>query len=308
MILPNDLVRVRTARRYGLALRLVLMHFPELQTDAPSSKKQKLKHKYEFKEKWLRGREWLQYSSGAMTCVACKSFGGKGVWAGSGCTSIRSDAIKLHEDDAAHAAAVKLWRADLAKPEAEKEKAQILLWMDQLNKDGIAGMIKRLKLVYHLVIKNRPLSDYADQLKLQIDHMESPHLALSEALTNVQYSSHRFPEEASQCIADHVWSLQLAQLRASPFLGLMSDESTDVANVKQFIIFLWFLVNNEPVTVVGAIIPLPNGTAATMAEATLTFLDENELSLQKFTGLAMDGASVNLGANEGTRLPAALAC
>jgi hypothetical protein len=64
----------------------------------------------------------------------------------------------------------------------------------------------------------------------------------------------------------------LAELKASRFLGLEVDESTDNANIKQLILYLCGVKDGQAFTYFATLIPLSDGKAHTMASAILTFL------------------------------------
>lgn len=191
-------------------------------------------------------------------------------------------------------------RAERAEKEGKKvEIPDIASVFETLSKQAIEAMIKRFKIVYYLLSKNRPLSDYTSQLELQ-DILETPNMKVPEELgKGIQYDSHRFPEEAAEIIAGWLWEVSLKQLHDSPTIGLMCDESTDVSNLKQLIVYLCGVCRGQPFVTLGTILDIPNGTAQTITDALLQFLDQSQIELNKVVALCSDGASVFTGAIDG---------
>ena len=61
----------------------------------------------------------------------------------------------------------------------------------------------------------------------------------------------------------------LSKVRASPALGILCDESTDVANLKQLVVFIRFLVKGTSQTCFLKMIDLVDGRADTIESALL---------------------------------------
>lgn len=237
-----------------------------------------------------------------MTCAACIAGANKGAFT-RGTNSLRHTTLATHDKQQQHQICVRAFKAAEARAaaaEAAGQKVQSMLdeWdsiLKQHNTESINALIKRLKVVYHLMLRDRPLSDYLPQLGLARD-LDTPELLISALLSKFQYESHRFAEEASEAIAEYLWQRALEDIRASPTLGLLLDESTDVANVKQLIVYISGVAQGKAFTKFATLIPLADGKANTITEAVLRFISEQRIELLKFIGLGSDGASVMTGA------------
>jgi hypothetical protein len=260
-------------------------------------------HKGVFQSGWQKHRPWLQHADKiGMTCLACIHSANKCNFT-KGTTSIRTDTITAHETTAGHKFAVVKWEAaKTAETAKEKAKSDLKSFIASMNAQAVSAITKRLKIVYYLMLKDRPLSDYGSQLELATD-LGVPDFDVPLILGNgVQYLSHKFAEEASEAIGEYLWQQALTELKASPALSIMLDESTDAANLKQLIIYLGGVKDGKSFTRFATLQPIDDGKADTITSALLTFLDACGLDLSKFYGLCSDGASVMLGANEGALL------
>ena len=234
--------------------------------------------------KWFKDYPWLLRCGEVAKCSICIEAGLKQtIWNGRGTSFIRPDNWKTHSQDKVHLAAVAAVAEKQKLSEDERNESEIKSYLEKAEKSAINGMIKRCKLVYKLMLMNRPMSDYLVELKFQMDHMETPDMTIAPLMSRFQYESHRFPEEISRCIGDYLWSREKQKLLASPFLGLSADESTDESNKKQLIVLLYGVCNNQPFTTFGTLIPLDDGTALTIATTILKWLAEQQVPVISFS-------------------------
>jgi len=265
-------------------------------------------HKNEFKLKWKKGRNWLEYDdkTQTMTCGECilAKFSNNFTF---GCPSLRIDAIKSHEEKPDHKKAVlaneKLRAEAAAQEKADKEheakSSTIDGMLKSLNQEAIEIMTKRLKVVYQLAKNARPLSDFQKQMDL-LDELKAPQVNLNAVFPdNVSYDSSVFVNEAVSAIAEWVWRQTLAKVKSSTFLGVMVDESTDNANISELILYLTGVAAGKPFVAFGDLLPIENGKALTVAKRLLTWLDESGVDVNSLSFLASDGASSMRGKHEG---------
>ena len=71
------------------------------------------------------------------------------------------------------------------------------------------------------------------------------YLSELEVAKNANYTSHRMIDELLGVLSDCVELDILHRVRASPAVGLLCDESTDLANLKQLVIFTRFLFDGQ---------------------------------------------------------------
>jgi len=146
-----------------------------------------------------------------------------------------------------------------------------LAWLSQLNADAITALIKRSTIVYSLMLKYRPLSDFGDQLSLQTE-LDTPGMTMPDVIASAQYTSHRFAEDMADAIDLFLWLRALADLKSSTWIGLMTDESTDNANIKQCILYLCGVKDGEPFCKFATMFAIPDGKAHTITGEILRFL------------------------------------
>lgn len=85
------------------------------------------------------------------------------------------------------------------------------------------------------------------------------------------------------------------RLSDSPYLGLMLDESIDVATQKKLVIAFKILIDGEPHVQFGTNCEVKDGKAATIVAAVRQFLGSVGVPLDKVVGIGTDGANVMIG-------------
>ena len=88
-------------------------------------------------------------------------------------------------------------------------------------------------------------------------------------------------------------------LQESPFIGLVIDESTDVAVYKKLVIYARIVINGQPFIHFVRDVNIIDGKAETIVKALEVFFAEKGLAMSKVTSLASDGASVMVGRKNG---------
>jgi hypothetical protein len=272
-----------------------------------------------FREVWKKDRDWLQHDAKAnrLWCSLCKAAGASNNFTNfGGTTSVRKDAVTDHEKSNSHTQAVKALRdagkstsslsasASSSSSAATIKQPSAQLYLEKLNADALQTMFKRLQIVYDLANRNRPLSDFKSQVELT-QFLGAPGLQLNSAFPeNVKYDSETFVNEALSAIAEYLWQQQLKLFAQSPTLSLMFDESTDVANVSELILFVSGEANGEAFTTFADIIPLQRGDAAHISSELLTWLNQSGIDISKFSAIGSDGASTITGENDGALMHA----
>nr|KAG5687561.1 hypothetical protein BaRGS_022865 [Batillaria attramentaria] len=95
----------------------------------------------------------------------------------------------------------------------------------------------------------------------------------------------------SEVCRDQIFS----RIKESPFIGLMLDESLDVAVNKKLVIFCRISCHGEAKIEFAANVTARDGKAATIMAAILSFLRTNGIGLDKVSGVGTDGANVMVG-------------
>ena len=113
------------------------------------------------------------------------------------------------------------------------------------------------------------------------------------------YTGHRIVEEMQSDLAAVCRQKTFERIKQSPFLGIMVDESLDIAVQKKLVIYCKIAHLGEAKVEFGVNVEVENGTALTVRNAIMTFLEENDLNVHKVTGLGTDGAAAMIGRIDG---------
>lgn len=107
-------------------------------------------------------------------------------------------------------------------------------------------------------------------------------------------------EQAAPCTSHHAVTEMHAALAAvcgkriiqrikdSPFVGLVVDESLDIAVQKKLVLYCKIAYMGEARVEFGANIEVRDGKAESILEAITSFLTENEINIDKISGLGTD--------------------
>ena len=236
-----------------------------------------------------------------MLCSLCKRYSTKSKynkttdWSASPCICLRKDSVHRHASSVQHSNAVQLEKVRVA---AEREgripqdfEAEILL-----QKQAIKGAMQCL---YWLVYSEIPHTTKYSSLVDAVQFMGCEHFKLLHRSENAKYKSERIIQEFVQVVSDQIKQKQLQQVSSSPFYSVMIDESTDVAILKEMVVYARYISDGDVKTTFLHISELFNGKADTIESSLLACLEENDLPLSKLVGLGTDGASVMTGRHNG---------
>ena len=87
----------------------------------------------------------------------------------------------------------------------------------------------------------------------------------------------------------------MKRIQKSPYVGLMLDESLDIAVQKKLVLFFKILVEGKSKIEFAANVEVKDGKAETIYAAVLKYLEESNVPVKKLSGLGTDGASVMTG-------------
>ena len=122
--------------------------------------------------------------------------------------------------------------------------------------------------------------------------------ALSKG-ANAKYTSERTMHEIIEVLSATVEEEILQDIRASPLISILCDESTDIAIVKQLVVYVRYIKNGKTVTRFLKIQDLFDGTAVTIETALLEILSKLQIPLEKVAAFGSDGAAVMVGRRNG---------
>ena len=145
---------------------------------------------------------------------------------------------------------------------------------------------------YFIVQKNFPLSSFPDLIELQQSNG-------APTLQTGSYSHHETVTDFIKCISSSLDSDMKQKIEKSSFLGLMTDESVDIAILKKLVIYVQLIIEGKSKICFASMVDVPDGKAATISEALLNYLQQNNIPTSKLLGFASDGAAVMMGKNNG---------
>ena len=197
-----------------------------------------------------------------------------GTWVNKPLSCIRNDMLKRHGESVMHRNA-KDHETTLAQ---SQRNGGIRMAFEK----GIAAqrvaVQGALKVVYWLckeevahTTKYESLVDLA--ISLRCTYLEE--LSVS---ARANYRSRRIIGEFIELLLSIIEKDILVKVKASPYFSLMTDESTDVANLKQLVIVArYILPTGEVETNYMHISDIPDGTATTIEDAILSYLASKDL-------------------------------
>ena len=113
------------------------------------------------------------------------------------------------------------------------------------------------------------------------------------------YRHNSIAAELQNCISEVCKEDALKRIKATPFVGLMLDESLDIAVQKKLVLFFKILVLGKAKIEFAANVEVKDGKAETIYSAVLNHLNSNNIPVKKLSGLGTDGASVMKGRHNG---------
>ena len=272
-------------------------------SQSSSSSESAAKHAVRYESKWEREFPWIEPVKEAgnvvgMVCRICKRHNSKAkynrssVWNEKPCTYLRKDSVRRHDSSDQHKQAVKKESLRQASS-VDGGIAQAFQKELTLKKSAVKGALQCL---YWLVKSEIPHTTHYNSLLKAVQFMGLEKLKHLHQAENAKYTSQRIIQEFLQVVGHYLEQQQLQDLFASPFFSLMIDESTDIAVLNEMVIYARYITPNADVkTVFMKIVPLFNGTAGTIEEAVIAFLEEKAISISQMLGFATDGASVMTG-------------
>ena len=144
-----------------------------------------------------------------------------------GMTNFRASTLRRHARTSDHQDAVK----ELGLSNILKD--QIKTIFDK--KDDV--VIVALRIVYWMSKQGVPLSKFASLFDLLVE-LETPHAAEMNCGDNAHYKSSDSVWDMVECIANTIKNEIIDKCRASPFVSVLIDESTDIGVLKKLVVLL----------------------------------------------------------------------
>ena len=242
-----------------------------------------------FQKTWLRDHIWLRYEKEAMFCYFCRKSKKTNPFASAeGCTNFRTSTLQRHKDCKEH--------EDAVNEEAMRDtfsNTQRRVFREQSQ-----AILTAMRAVYWLAKEDIATVKY-DSLLNFLDEVGLESVKNLRVGGNATYRSHQSAEGMQDAIATVLKSNIDKLVEASPFFSLLIDESTDVSNHENLVVYVKLLNEFKPELHFLENINVRDGKAETITTAVNLLMERRNLHKDKMTGFGSDGASVMTGKNNG---------
>ena len=220
--------------------------------DGPASPK-RTKHRDRYDAKWEEEFPWLNYvledqeDGQSMLCSVCakhKESSKRMVWITVPCKFFRKDKLCEHKRSQCHVDATKAEAMAVAFGRPGGVCACIEEQVS-LERQAILG---EFKCVYWLAKEETAHHTMFSSLLELGKSLGCAYFNKLEVGKNASYTSHRMIDEFLLILSDCVEKDVLSKVKASPAVGILCDESTDVSNLKQLVVFVRYLIKGKPCT------------------------------------------------------------
>ena len=226
-----------------------------------------------------------------------KAVVGKTIWVAVPCVTMTQQSLRRHDTSSSHLDAKKL-KAQLCLSRRDGGLQQAFTAVENTEPTAIKAAMKYL---YWLAKQEIPCTtNYVGLLEL-VQSLGTTYLSDLNLGGNAHYTSERFLQEAMTSLGEVISKIIFDDLRASPFFALICDDTTDVATVKEVIIYARYLGRDRKVcTSFIGMIEVADGASRTILVALQLLCDREHLDIQnKLVAFGSDRAAVMIGARSG---------
>lgn len=261
-------------------------------------------HRDSFDPKWNDEFPWVIYvppdddHEPSMFCRICRKHNEASkrmVWLTVPCKLLRKDKLREHERSRCHADAVQA-EAIAAAAKRSGGIASCMTEQVSLKRQAVRGAFKCM---YWLAKEETAHHTKFSSLLQLAKSLGCSYLSELEIGQQANYTSHRIIDEFLAVLSDCVERDLLSQVKASPAIGILCDESTDISNLKQLVVFVRFLVKGLSRTCFLKMVDLEDGRAETIEKALLDVLQQCKIPISEIFSFGSDGASVMTGRRTG---------
>ena len=266
---------------------------------SPSSSEQsghKAKKTRKIQDNWLKIWPWLYVENDVLFCRICVDSKRKNVFATEGCKVYKTSSMTRHEKSEEHVASAKAPQLATGFLQAVEQAVQ------QSDSRQDIAMRKCISTVLWLAKENVPLAKFETMFPLY-QELGVTGLEVLKLNDRVSYDSYYTALEILDSISSVIDDDINSKLTASPFITMLSDESTDLANKKRITLNARII---DPKTCVAETVFLSDkeyedGSGLGLATVILQELDKRGQAVEKMVGFGSDGAAVMTGGNKGVK-------
>ncbi|KAI5075701.1 hypothetical protein GOP47_0009777 [Adiantum capillus-veneris] len=157
-----------------------------------------------------------------------------------------------------------------------------------------------MQTLWFVVRRNFPFDEFSKLCNFQC-FMRTPNMPIAS-----EYSAYTSTisarKEFANAIKQAYWERLKEEIVASPFYSLQIDEITDVSTQQNMILYVTYMREHGNGCICTSFVDLlhvKNAEAESLYSTLIAFLDKMKLPFHKMIGIATDGASVMIGANNG---------
>ncbi|XP_033742471.1 transmembrane protein C17orf113-like [Pecten maximus] len=243
-----------------------------------------------FQDKWKSLHSWLKHDEkeNVMWCSLCRDCSFSNAMA-VGTNNFKTTTIQRHLESADHKRAI---FAPLGRQQLDAAVSSV----DTKEEKGIVNC---LKVVYWMAKESVPLSKYTSLMNL-LKELNTPNLD-SLNVCNSTYCSYNTACDLLESISSTIDKDVTKQMKASPVLTIMTDESTDIAVHHKLCVTARIVqpLTMKPSTLFLTDMRIESATGRGIFEEIKKHLQGRNIAIKDVTGLGTDGATVTTGRKEG---------
>ena len=268
----------------------------------------KAKHRESgFDPAWKDEFTWIHvvedHEGPGMVCFLCRKHNQttkRMVWIEIPCCLFQKDKILQHQRSKCH--------MDSILTESHAAASRVSGGIQSALQEQVSmqrmGVISALKCLYWLVKEEVAHHTKFGTLLELAKSIGCPYLSELDVSKGAKYMSHIMIDDFLTVLSDCVETTVLSDVHNSSTVGILCDESTDIANLKQLMVFAKYLVAGLPQTRFLKVVSLQDGKAETIEQKLVEVCQTYKIPLTKIFVFGSDGASVMVGKSSGvaTRL------
>lgn len=180
-----------------------------------------------FNSDWLNTHKWLTYDekSSKMSCRICRATGKKNAMA-NGTSNFRTSTLTRHIALPEHQQAV----------DDERRQVTFRKTVQNAFSKRTDSLEKGVAVAYYLGKENIPPHKFGSMLNLV--KFLGVDVGSMEVGKNATYTSKQTVSEFQECAAELIRDDLVKKAKRSPFISLLTDETTDITNTKKMIIYI----------------------------------------------------------------------
>ncbi len=246
-----------------------------------------------FQDKWLLDpakKTWLRYDvkMKLMFCTICQEQHKKNTFT-KGTNNFRTSTLTRHVESSDHQEALNEialrhdFETSFSRSMSEKEQATLM----------------QMKTIYWMVKEGIALNKFGS-LRDLLSALDCPYAGKMKVGENAKYTSLVAVNDMVSAMASCIRQNVVEQLRSSPSISILADESTDLSVTKKLVLYAKVLSPSfVPSTHFLANLKITSATGRDIADVIKEYLDSNGIPMDKVSGFGTDGASVMTGKKEG---------